>query len=329
MNETSLTAFSNALADAVSSVQPSIVTVHAPRAVISGLVYAPDLVLTTAHVLERSDTVHVETSDGRKLEATVLGRDPQTDLALLRVSDLKLEPVKISSEAARVGELVLMVAQTSSGMMASHGIVSANHGLRFGRGAILESVVRTDAMPFPGCSGGAILNASGEVLAVTNAGIMRGVGLGIPAKLAWAAAENIQNGKVNKRGYLGLAGQPVRLSKNQSDQEIGLLITRVETDSPAEQAEILVGDILLALNDHKLEDANDLLEALIGVTVGQIVEASLIRGGKAQKIKVTVGERPTRENAWGERRGERDHERGERGHGRGGRGHGGGHGRGR
>ncbi len=323
MNENTLTAFSNALADAVVSIQPSIVSVHAPRAVISGLVYAPDLVLTTAHVLERSDSVHVETSDGRKLEATVLGRDPHTDLALLRVPDLKLESVKISDQPARVGELVLMVARGSSGTMASHGIVSASHGLRFGRGAILESVVRTDAMPFPGCSGGAIVNASGEVLAVTNAGIIRGVGLGIPAQLAWAAAENIQNGKVSKRGYLGVAGQPVRLSKKVSDQEVGLLVIRVETDSPAEQAGILVGDILLALNDHKLEDANDLLEGLAGVVVGDAVSTSLIRGGKLEAIKVTVGERPTRENTWDERRGEG------RGEGRGGRGHGGGHGRGR
>lgn len=308
MNENTLTAFSNALADVVASIQPSIVSVHAPRAVISGLVYAPDLVLNTAHVLERSDTVHIQTSDGRKLEATVVGRDPQTDLALLRVPDLKLEAVKISSEAARVGELVLMVAQTSSGVMASHGIVSANHGLRFGRGSMLKAVVRTDAMPFPGCSGGAIVNASGEVLGVTNAGIMRGVGLGIPAKLAWTAAENILGGKVSKRGYLGVAGQPVRLSKNVSDQEVGLLVIRVETDSPAEQAGILVGDILLALNDHKLEDANDLLEGLAGVAVDEAVSASLIRGGKLETIKVTVGERPQRQNEPGEH--------GRRGHGR-------------
>jgi S1-C subfamily serine protease len=320
MNETSLTALSSALADAVASVQTSIVTVHAPRAMISGLVYAPDLVISTAHVLERSDTVQVETSDGRKLEATVIGRDPQTDLALLRVSDLKLEPVKISTEAARVGELVLMVAQTSSGVMASHGIVSASHGLRFGRGSMLEAVVRTDAMPFPGCSGGAIVNASGDVLAVTNAGIMRGVGLGIPAPLAWAAAENIQNGKVSKRGYLGVAGQPVRLSKKVSDQEVGLLVIRVETDSPAEQAGILVGDIILALNNHKLEDAGDLLEGLAGAGVGEAVGANLIRGGKLETLQITVGERPQRQNERGERHGGRG--RGEHGEGHGGRGHG-------
>ncbi len=300
MNETTLTAFSSALADTVASLQTSIVTVHAPRAAISGLVYAPDLVLTIAHVLERSDTEHVETPDGRKLEAQVLGHDPHTDLALLRVPDLTLEAVKISSQAARVGELVLMVARTSSGVMASHGIVSANHGLRFGRGAMLEAVLRTDAMPFPGCSGGAIVGASGEVLAVTNAGIMRGVGLGIPAQLAWAAAENIQNGKVSKRGYLGLAGQPVRLAKNTGDQEIGLLIIRVESDSPAELAGILIGDIVLSLNDHKLEDANDLLEGLMGVAVGQTVNASLLRGGKPQTLQITVGERPQRQNGHSE-----------------------------
>jgi S1-C subfamily serine protease len=188
---------------------------------------------------------------------------------------------------------------------------------------MLEAVVRTDAMPFPGCSGGAIVNASGEVLGVTNAGIMRGVGLGIPAQLAWVAAENILSGKVSKRGYLGVAGQPVRLSKKVSDQEIGLLVIRVETDSPAEQAGILVGDILLALNDHKLEDANDLLEGLAGVAVGDAVSANLIRGGKLETIKVTVGERSQRQNERGEhgRRGRGEHNEGHggRGHGRGGR----------
>jgi S1-C subfamily serine protease len=316
MNETSLTALSSALADAVTHVETGIVTVHTPRTVISGLVYAPDLVLTVAHVLEHSQTVQIETEDGRKLEAQVLGHDPQTDLALLRVNDLKLEPVKIARQAARVGELVLMVARGTGGTMASHGIVSASHGLRFGRGAMLEAVVRTDAMPFPGCSGGAIVNASGEVLGVTNAGIMRGVGLGIPSQLAWAAAENILSGKVNKRGYLGLAGQAVRLPKNSSNQEIGLLVIRVEPTSPAEQAGILVGDILLTINDHKLEDAGDLLESLMGVSVGQAVNLSLIRGGKPETIQVTVGERPKRDN-------ERGEERQGRGHGRHGRGHGG------
>ena len=325
MNDTTLTALSTALADAVASIEPGIVTVHTPRTNISGLVYAPDLVLTTAHVLERSETVKIETSDGRKLEAQVLGRDPQTDLALLHVPDLKLEPVKIATQAARVGELVLLVARAENGMMASHGIVSASHGLRFGRGAMLEAVVRTDAMPFPGCSGGAILNASGEVLAVTNAGIMRGVGLGIPSQLAWTAAENIQSGKVSKRGYLGLAGQPVRLPKNPGNQEIGLLVIRVEPTSPAEQAGILVGDILLTVNDHKLEDAGDLLESLMGVGVGQSVNLSLIRGGKPETIQVTVGERPKHDNEHGRRgegRGEgrgRGEEHG-KGHGRGGRG---------
>jgi S1-C subfamily serine protease len=316
MNETSLTALSSALADAVTHVETGIVTVHTPRTVISGLVYAPDLVLTIAHVLEHSQTVQIETEGGRKLEAQVLGHDPQTDLALLGVNDLKLEPVKIARQAARVGELVLMVARGTGGTMASHGIISASHGLRFGRGAMLEAVVRTDAMPFPGCSGGAILNASGEVLGVTNAGIMRGVGLGIPAQLAWAAAENILSGKVSKRGYLGLAGQAVRLPKNSSDQEIGLLVIRVEPTSPAEQAGILVGDILLTINDHKLEDAGDLLESLIGVSVGQAVKLSLIRGGKPETIQVTVGERPKRDN-------ERGEEHQGRGHGRHGREHGG------
>ncbi len=323
MNESILSTFSNALADAVSSIENSIVTVHAPRASISGLVYAPDLILTIAHVLEPSQTVQIQTSDGRQLEAQVVGRDHQTDLALLQVSDLKLEAAKIASQVARVGELVLMVARGSSGVLASHGIVSASHGLRFGRGVILESVIRTDAMPFPGCSGGAILNANGEVLAVTNAGIMRGVGLGIPAQIAWTAAENIQNGKVKQHGYLGLAGQPVRVPKSASANEIGLLVIRLEPNSPAEHAEILVGDILLTINDHKLEDANDLLESLQGVAVGQEVKLNLLRGGQPTTIQLTVGERPKRDNEPNERRGGGSEGRGH------GEGRGKGHGRGR
>ena len=312
MNETTLTDLSDALADAVSSVEPGIVTVQSPRTQISGLVYASDLVLTVAHVLDQAETVQIQTFNGRTLGAEVVGQDPQTDLALLHVADLNLTPVKIASRKARVGELVLMVARAVSGTMASHGIVSVNHGLRFGRGVTLESVVRTDAMPFPGCSGGAILNAGGEVLGVTNAGMVRGVGLGIPAQLAWATAAKIRQGKVGRRGYLGLAGQPVRLAK--SEQKTGLLVIRVETDSPAEHAGILVGDILLSINDHKLEDAGDLLEGLNSVAVGQSLTAKMLRGGKPETLQVTVGEPPTRQNEQSDGRGR------ERGHTRGGRG---------
>jgi S1-C subfamily serine protease len=296
--ENALQTLSNGLADAVDRAAKSIVTVHARRRPISGVVHSADLILTIDHVLEGEDTATVTTFDGRKLEAQVVGRDPGTDLALLRVKDGNLEPATVAADAARVGQFALLVARPD-GIMASHGIVSQVGGpLRMGRGVSLEQFIRTDAVPYPGFSGGAMVDASGAVLGVTNAGLARGLGLAIPAALAWKVGAALVSGGV-KRGWLGIGSQPVKLPDG-GKQAVGLLIVSVEPGSPAASG-LMLGDVLVVFDGHAISDTDELQALLIGDRVGKAIPVEVIRAGKPETVQITIGERPAHQRPSGER----------------------------
>src|SRR5437868_11118957 len=179
-----LSTFSNQMADAVERIGPALVLVNGrQRVAASGVVFAQGLVLTADHVLEREEELTVQTDDDRTLPAQFVGRDPATDLAVLRVADLGREPAAAAADQARVGQIVLAVGRpSSSGPMASIGIVSAIGGpLRTGRGAMLERYIQTGATPYPGFSGGPLIDAQGAVLGITTTGLANGVALAVPA----------------------------------------------------------------------------------------------------------------------------------------------------
>jgi S1-C subfamily serine protease len=213
-----LRAFSNQMADAVERVSPSIVLVNGrQRQPGSGVVYAPDLVLTADHVLEREDDLSVQTHDKRTLPAQFVGRDLGTDLAVLRVADLGINAPTFAEEQARVGQLVLAVGRTASeGPMASSGVVSAIGGpLRTGRGATLERYIRTDATPYPGFSGGPLINVQGQVLGILTTGLVNSLALAIPQGIARNIAETLSKQGYIKRGYLGISSQFIQLPNTQ------------------------------------------------------------------------------------------------------------------
>jgi S1-C subfamily serine protease len=298
--ENDLNNFSNNLADAVARAEKSIVSVMPRgRRGISGVVSSVDHVLTIAHVLEGDQGLQVRTPDGRMLEAKLVGRDPSTDLALLKVADLNLEPAVISNEPARVGSFVMLVARPEE-LMASHGIVSSVTGpVRMGRGLNLERVIRSDATPYPGFSGGAMIDASGAVIGVTNAGLARGNALAIPSEIAWRVAGMLASGVSPKRAYLGLGSQPVKLPEGARagrDQAVGLLVVSVEPNSPASNGGVLLGDIVVGFAGAAVQDTDDLLAQLTSDRVGQAVQVELIRAGKLETLSVTVGERVRKSN---------------------------------
>jgi S1-C subfamily serine protease len=293
--ENDLNNFSNSLADAVARAEQSVVSVMSRgRHGISGLVSSVDHVLTIAHVLEGDDGLRVRTHDGRTLPATLVGRDPSTDLALLKVADLKLEPAVISSEPARIGQFVMLVVRPDE-LMASHGIVSGVTGpVRMGRGLILERVIHSDAAPYPGCSGGAMIDSSGAVIGVTNAGLARGNALAIPSKIAWRVAQTLADGTALKRPYLGLGSQPVHLPESARagrDQALGLLVISIEPQSPAASAGVLLGDIVVGFAGMVVQDTDDLLAQLTLDRSGQTVMLEVSRAGELKTLSVTVGER--------------------------------------
>jgi S1-C subfamily serine protease len=297
-----LAAFSNQLADAVEVAVPSVVQVQGRRRPASGLVYAEDTVLTTVHALGREDDLHVRRHDGDSLDAELSGWDPTTGLALLRVSGLNSQPIApeaLPAQNARVGQLALAVARSwSNAVTASAGIISVIGGpLPTGRRRAIDQVIRTTAPMHDGFAGGAFLDPSGRLLGVATAASIRGLGVIIPAAIAWKTAATLREHGGLKRGYLGIAGQPVALSEQQQTalgREDGLLVMGVTSASPAAAAGVLVGDVVLEFDGHSIHSPEDLLDLLLGDRVGRSVTLRLLRGGSSVDSQVVVGERPAR-----------------------------------
>ncbi|PYR60822.1 MAG: signal protein PDZ, partial [Acidobacteria bacterium] len=248
MSTSSLVTFSDQLADVVAAIAPSVVQVQGRRRPASGIAYADDVVLTTARALGREDGLHVAAPDGRTVVAELAGWDPATGLAVLRTPGLGVPRASIADGPARVGQIAIAVARSwSNALTASAGIVAVIGGpLRTGRGQSIEQVIRTTAPMHDGFAGGAFVDAGGRVAGVATAAAIRGLGVVIPAAIAWrTAAEVLQHGRP-KRGYLGLAGQPVQLSARQqreASRDRGLLVVGVTADGPADRAGLLVGDV--------------------------------------------------------------------------------------
>lgn len=292
-----LRSLSNQMADAVELVSTALVLVNGrPRQSGSGVIIAPDLVITASHILERDNNLTIQTSDKTTLSATLVGRDPNTDLALLRVADLNGVAAIAATEEARVGQLVLAIGRLSEeGPMASAGIVSAVGGpIRANQGAILERYIRTDATPYPGFSGGPLIDTQGHVLGILTTGLTNGAPLVIPIAQVQAIADTLAQQGYIKRGYLGLSSQLVHLPKAQRagrEQDHGLLVVQVEENSPAQQGGLLLGDILVGLDEHVITDSEDLQLLLTSERVGKAIPIEVIRGNAVQKLTLTPGQR--------------------------------------
>ena len=308
MTTEQLTQFSESLADSVSTAAPSVVQVHGAGRPASGLVFAPDIVITTARALGREDGLQVRSHDGSTLEAQLAGWDPTTSLALLRVAGLAAAPITPATTQPRVGHLALAVGRSwSNALSASAGIVAVIGGpLRTGRRRAIDQVLRTTAPMHDGFAGGALVDTAGELLGVITSTRIRGTTVVIPASIAWKTAASVLEHGGLKRGYLGIAGQPVRLdsrgadlstaAKATADRQVGrnagLLVAVVTPESPAAAGGLLVGDIILALDSNPIESPEDLFDLLWGNRVGSEVKLDILRGGVARQVPITVGERP-------------------------------------
>ena len=288
---------SEGMADAVEKIGPSVVQVNGRRRrPASGVVYADRNVLTASHVVEREEDLSVVTHEGRTLEARFVGRDPANDLAVLEAADLGETVAEPAAGGVRVGQISLAAARPNrEGIRASFGVVSSVGGpLRTGRGTRLERYVQTDATPYPGFSGGPLINAEGDVLGITTLGFARGVALAVPADVAWDVAGTLAERGSVKRGYLGILSQPVSLPAAQRmglEAGGGLLVVGVDEDSPAGKGGVLVGDILVSLDATTVADTEELLALLTGDKVGREVPVGVVRGGEQKTLRVTVGER--------------------------------------
>jgi S1-C subfamily serine protease len=297
-----LLALSQELAAAVERAGRSVVAVYArPRPPSSGVHWRSGVIVTAEHTVKRDEEISVGLPDGRTIPAVLVGRDASTDLAVLKPQEMTCPVAEIGDVTAlRVGHLVLALARSGErGACASWGVVSALGGpWRSWHGGQIDQFIRPDVSLYPGFSGGPLLDAHGNIMGINTAG-PRHLVLTIPPSTVNRVAEQlVEKGRI-VRGYLGLGLQPVRLpaslrqSLNLSGT--GAIIVAVETESPAERAGLLIGDVLVALDGVPVSDTAD-VQALLGAErVGLTVGVSLIRAGLLAERSISIGERPRRE----------------------------------
>jgi S1-C subfamily serine protease len=276
----------------------STVLVNARRRMpASGIATTPDLIVTADHVVERDEDISVTLAGGKTINASIAGRDPGSDLALLRLAEAAAVPAEKMDGEARIGQIVLALGRPSEdGIEASLGIISAIGGpVRTGRGGLLERYLRTDAIPFPGFSGGPLVDTAGRVIGLNTTGLAHGSAITIPGYLVWADAENLAKFGYIKRGYLGIRSQQVELAPELRkalgrEQVTGLLLVSIETASPAEASGLIVGDILVAIEGQATADHDALMVHLGGESAGKSLSLQIMRGGQPKIIPVTIGE---------------------------------------
>ena len=286
---------SNQIADLVARFSPSVVQVEGHGRPATGLVYGDDVVITTARAVGRDEYPHVRRHDGEVLNAEIAGWDPATRVVVLKAAGLNL-PSLTAGELPRVGELAVAVARSwSNAITATAGLVSVIGGpLPTGRRRALEQVIRTSAPMHEGFAGGALLGVDGRLLGLATAAAIRGLGVVIPAGIAWSTAAELLRRGTLKRGYLGIAAQPVRVSDKQkgvAGVDRALLVVDVKTDTPADAAGLFVGDLLLSLDGQPLSSPDELLDLLVGERVGKSIAARVLRGGVVTDLAVTAAER--------------------------------------
>ena len=292
-----LASLSDALALAVETAGPSIVRVEGRhRLSASGIVWSADgLIITAHHVVEHDENIGIGLPDGRTVAASLIGRDPSTDLALLRSSGQGLAaPAWGDAESLHVGHFALALGRPGQSVMATLGIVSAlKKEWRTPAGGQLDHYLQTDALMYPGFSGGPLVDASGRFLGLNTSAMLRGLTLTIPAATIRRVADALQaHGRV-RRGYLGVSAQTVRLPAavaQQVGQETGLLLGAVEAESPAERSGLFMGDTLILFDGQRVTQSDDLVGLLSGDCVGKTVSVRLLRGGQLTEVNVLIGE---------------------------------------
>jgi S1-C subfamily serine protease len=294
MSESLAQQLSNDLAGAASRTAPSLVMLRGRRRrAASGTVIDPQSFLVSDHLLDADDEIRARTANG-EVTARVVGRDAGTDLALLHVDGGSLTPVTFAADAVRVGEIVLAVGRTWTGLVAHPGFVTHLSGPhQVSPGFRLEQAIHTSLEPFSGFSGGALVNVRGEVAGISTSALDRGRGLAIPAREVTRVVDSLRRHGRLRRGYLGISSLSVALPERQRQgtAERGLLVTSIAPGSPADAAHVLVGDVILAIDETSAVRPDDLAAYLSAERVGQRAALRVLRGANAVQLDVTIGER--------------------------------------
>lgn len=296
-----LAGLSNDLADAVARASQAVVAIHGRRRIpSSGVVWAPGTVVTASHTVTRDEDLSLTLPDGSTAAATLAGRDPTTDIAVLR-TESGLRPAERADDTSlQVGRLVLAVGRPGSEVTASLGIISAIGGeWRTWQGGRIDRFVRLDVSVYDGFSGGPLVETGGRVLGLNTSGLTRALAVSLPAVTVDRVADELARKGHVSRGYLGLAVQPVRLPeplrrKLDIRGAMGLVIINLEPGGPADRAGLLLGDIITGLDEREVGDPSDILAMLGPEAVGQQTTLRIVRAGERRSVAVTISERPPR-----------------------------------
>jgi len=292
---------SDALAATIEAVSPSVVRVEARRRFpATGIVWTRDGIIVTAHhVIERDENIRLGLHSGETVTATLVGRDPTTDLAVLRATTQELVPpvwAEPDGASLRLGHLALALGRPGRSVQATLGMVSVRGGSwRTPAGGHIDHYIQTDMVMYPGFSGGPLVNSTGQVVGLNTSALLRERSLTVPITTIRRVVEVLlAHGKI-RRGYLGVSTQAVRLPATLQEsvqQETGLLVMTVESNSPAEQGGLLLGDVLVAIEDTPVRHPDDLLTCLSADRIHTAVRVRLVRGGQLQECSIVLGERP-------------------------------------
>jgi len=290
--------FSHELANTVEGVGNSVIAVlEGGRSGVSGTVWQPGVAVTIAHTIRGRDEVTVVLSSGEQTNATVAARDQGTDIAILKLPSDAQVAKQADDANARVGEVALAIARRGTeGLAAAYGIVSAIGGpWRTFSGAQVDRWLRLDLNPFPGFSGGPIVNAAGEALGIATSGPWRSAAV-IPASTASRIVDQLLRHGHAVRGYIGVGLQLVRFPEDawQSlgiSSGRGLLITAIAPGSAAEEAKLTLGDVIVSVDGKPIRSGGGLQWLLDAETVGKSITLGVVRGGQLLNISVLVREK--------------------------------------
>lgn len=295
-----LVSFSNSLAAAVERAARAVAAVEGrSRFPSSGIHLRREVIVTADHTVRRDEDLRVTLPNGKTVEAQLAGRDPSTDLAVLKVPGLEAPAAQFREEAnLRAGDVVLAVGRSPEhGPTAALGLVSAASGAwRTWRGGSIEQLLRIDGALHPGTSGGAIVDAEGRIAGLATAGLTRTSPIAIPLVTLHRVVRQILDHGHVARGFLGVGLQAIALpeairARLGRDAARALIVLNVEANSPAAHAGVLIGDIFLTLNGAAVTDPSD-IQALLGAEqIGKTIAAEVLRGGEPARLSLTVGER--------------------------------------
>jgi S1-C subfamily serine protease len=312
-----LDAYSRAVISGAEKVSPSVVYIEVrqrtggransrrvpeeARGGGSGFIFTPDgFILTNSHVVHRANKIEVTVSDGHKYEAELIGDDPDTDLAVIRINAPNLVPAELGeSQKIRVGQLVVAIGNPYGFQYTvTAGVVSAlGRSLRAQSGRLMDDVIQTDAALNPGNSGGPLVNSRGQVIGVNTAMILPAQGICFATSIDTAkfvASRLIRDGKVS-RSYIGLAGQNVPLPRRivryyNLPVESGIMIISYDGDSPAKKAGALEGDIIVGFDDRPIAGIDELHKLLTEDRIGHKFSLAVIRGTEKLSLEVVPEE---------------------------------------